>query len=523
MRYRNLIGLGVSISAAILVAACGPAPRKASRWPTRPEEPVPAPRPPSRLAVGQAADACLTTVLDGRPTKADVGQAFRMVNKPSELPGTDRVWLAAYNRGGQWTIDDEGRYAPFPGIDVKDAFGLTFVSEATSRRLVAAADGNLLRFDHDLDTFVPLLRVADQHQSIRLTRIEREDLTLMIVGTRVLRLRGDRAEPWSEFPEGLTQAFDLPGLRAVLFAGGDGILRIRRDGGGWTSVGQLDHDGQRDYVERVQQSPEGETALVQLRSTAGPSGRLLALTRSKGVFGTRLVGTVDRSPDRSGPQTFYAPASDEILKFEQPNPGSPPRWSRLTAGGFSSIQGGRQPVRDGDFLRLTLTALPDRRATVLTVDEGLAIYRAGRMSLLPGPKGGLGPLPDVVDLPTIGRTLILSRNGLFELTRDDRIVRLEAPFSTGGLPPPLIFNDPRRQAATISAREGLFLLKRDGRFERVRGGSAPPNFGDERVASLPLSGDVLLELDNALWLLVSPGSPRWRACAAHATTAPSPP
>lgn len=517
------MGLGVAVSAAILVAACGPAPRKPSRWPARPEEPVPAPRPPSRLAVGQAEDACLTPVLYGRPTKADVGQSFRMVNKPSELPGTDRVWLAAYNRGGQWTIDNEGRYTPFPGVDAQDMFGLTFVHEATSGRLVAAADGNLLRFDHDLGAFVPMLRVADQYQSIRLTRIEREDLTLMIVGARVLRLRGDRAEPWSEFPEGLTQAFDLPGLRAVLFAGGDGILRIRRDSGVWTSVGQLTHDGHRDYVERVDQSPDGQTALLRLRSTEGPSDRLLALTRSKDAFRIQPLGSTDNSRDHSGPQILYASASDEILKFEQPNPGSSPRWSRLTAGGFSSIEGGLPLVRNGDFLIFSLTALPDRRATVFPTDEGLAIYRAGRMSLLPGPEGGLGPLPDVVDLPTIGRTLILSRNGLFELTRDDRIVRLEAPFSTGGLPPPLIFDDPKRQAATISAREGLFLLKRDGRFERVRGGSAPPKFGDERVASLPLSGDVLLDLDNALWLLVSPGSPRWRACAARAPTALSPP
>lgn len=470
------------------------------------------------MRIAEAADACLTPVLDGRPTQADVGQAFRMVSNVAVLPGDDRPWLQAYNRRGQWTIDAEGRYVPFPGPDA-GGFGLTFVNEATTGRNIAAHDGALLVADRTRG-FTPLAKVSDDHDWPALLRAERLDLTLVMTRDAVLRLRGDVVEPWAERSQvggaGHVQAFDLPALRAILFATSDGALKVRQDDGRWSTVGSLLHDGHRDYVEKVRGGETGATALLQMRSLQGPSDRLLALTRmgQDGPFRLVEAGRVDHSRDHSGPQVLYASGADEVLKFEQPDPGAEPRWSRLTREGYRPIPGGLAPSRDGDFPRLFPTDLPRRRAVAFETDRGLALYRDGTMRLIPNPTPeGLGRLPKVVDLPTIDRTLVLATRGLFELTADDRLVRVEAPFSTGGLPRPEIFEDTRRGQAVIHAPEGLFTLDRKGVFRRVPGPAPREMSYDEYVVTLAVSGDHLLKLDNALWLLVSPASPRWAACA----------
>ncbi len=469
------------------------------------------------MKIAEATDACLTPVLNGRPTQADVGQAFRMVELPASLPGDDQPWLLGYNRGGQWTIDSDGRYAPFPGRKV-GGFGLSFVHEATTGRIITADRGELLALDHARG-FLPLVRISNDPSSISLLRVERLDLTLAMPRGDVLRLRGDVAEPWAERAhlagDGWRQAFDLPALRAILFLSGDGVLKLRRDDGGWLSLGHSDHDGHRDYVEKVLQSEGALTVLLQMRDTNGPTDRLLALTRQgrDGPFRMVEAGPYDNSGDNSGPQFLYAAATGEVLRFEQPAPGAAPMWSRLTRRGYEPVPGGVAPSRDGDFLQLSPVDLPRWRALVFATDQGLALYRNGRMRLIPGPAlGGLGPLAKIVDLPVIGRTLVLSRHGLFELTSDDRIVRVEAPFSTGSLPEPEIFEDARRGAAIIHAREGLFTLDRRSIYHRIPGPPLGEPSYDEHVVTLAVSGDHLLKLDNALWLLVSPGSPRWAAC-----------
>jgi len=115
--------------------------------------------------------------------------------------------------------------------------------------------------------------------------------------------------------------------------------------------------------------------------------------------------------------------------------------------------------------------------------------------------------------------MIQSVHGLFELTDDDRIVRIEAPFSTGGLPAPVAYDDTADGRAVFFTAEGQFVLDQDGRFRRVTN-SRPgqPAFADDRVVELSVSGDDLIQHQNALWLLVSPKSARWGRCLAASAT-----
>lgn len=515
--FRRL--LTATLGATLILAACGPRPHTAERGRPQPDEPIPARRPPSISRVSEAADTCLLPVINGRPTDADYASARRMVSGATVIPGEEEPWLLGYNRRGQWTIDAAGRYVRFPGRKVGD-FELSFVREATTGRVITAADEELLTLTPGRG-FAPIAKVSDNagHTSISLLRVERLDLTLVITRSAVQRLRGDVVEPWAESDhvdgaEGI-QAVDLPALHAVLFSAADGALKLRRDDGRWETLGRREYDGHDYWLERVEQSESSSTTLIWMRQKDGPRYRPL------GMFGEGSNGSVrllDAGPydHRSGSEILFTAATGEILRFQQPSPGRLPAWSRLTATGYEPIPGGLAPAREGDGFRLRPVDLPRRHAMVFDTKDGLAIYHKGRMRLIPGPApAGLGALPKIVDLPAVGRTLIVSRHGLFELPADDRIIPVAAPFSTGGLPPLSIFDDERRGLAVIHAAEGLFTLDRRGVYRRIQGPRLGEPGYDEHVATLSVSGDQLLTLDNALWLLVSPASTRWSICRAQ--------
>jgi|GEM_PF-2353054 len=477
--------------------------------------------PPAPMTIDDATDRCLMPVADGRPTKADVGKVSRMVSDPTVLPDDDRPWLSGFNRGGQWTIDAAGRYVRFPGRKVGQ-FGLPFIREATTGRILTSVDDEVLALDR-VRGFVPLAKVVDQagRSSVSLRRIERLDLTLVITRSAVRRLKGDLVEPWTEglhvAGDGHIEAVDLPALHAVLFLPADGSLKLRYDDGRWETVERSDHYGRDYWVERVDQSERSSTALIWTRRASGPGDRVIALFGNQRDGSIRLLdaGPYDRSTRGGGPQIVFAAATGDILKYEQPGPGRRSGWSRLAPSGYEPIPGGVAPSRDDYGLRLRPVDLPRQRAMAFDTENGVAIYQNGRMRHIPGPPPtGLDELPEIVDLPSIDRTLIVSRNGLFEIASGDQIARVEAPFSTGGLPPLSIFEDERRRQAVIHAVEGLFTLDRHGVFRRI----PSPNFGepnyDEHVATLSISGDHLLTLGNALWLLTSPSSPRWGVCLA---------
>lgn len=227
------------------------------------------------------------------------------------------------------------------------------------------------------------------------------------------------------------------------------------------------------------------------------------------------LGPADRSRDASGDRYVYVAATDEILRFRQANPDSPPKWHRLSPSGFVAVAG-PAPARQGNTLFLNPTSVARKAAMVLPTARGIVVYTAGRMQEVSESGEPLGPLPKIIDLPSVGRTFIQSRLGLFELTDDARIVRIRAPFSTGGLPPILIYDDETNKQAVFIAVEGQFTLTRDGDFRRIRGAvPVTPSFIDKRILELPVSGDDLLLFDNALWLLVSPASLHWSRCIAQ--------
>jgi hypothetical protein len=229
-----------------------------------------------------------------------------MVSSTHTFPGFDQPWIFALNRGGQWTIDAEGRYAVFPGSDVTDLFEITHVAEQRSSRVIAAVDGDLWLLDRSGGGFSLLPTEGYGQRWASMLRVERLDLTLVMTLGQILRLSGNRLEPWDETAEvvgaGFAKetAFDLPGLRAVLFTTGSGDLRIRRDDGRWFTLGNLSRNGDVERIERLEQSPSGRTALLRMRGSKGPASRYLAVMASQdGTFRLLDAGQIGSAPGRA--------------------------------------------------------------------------------------------------------------------------------------------------------------------------------------------------------------------------------
>ncbi|PVM86780.1 hypothetical protein DDF62_17140 [Caulobacter radicis] len=507
---------------AILVAvlglvACTP---KAKAPPPEPEIPSIA---PARPADAWSDRFCAMPVADGRPTKADVDAVQRMVANVRMIPGSDEPWLRPYNRGGEWTINAQGRYVPYPGPTPRRLFDLEMVHEPSLGRVVGMRGDLVLARKAGADAFAPIARVGDEagRDDAAIRRIEDADLTLVPHRGRVHQVRGDVVMPWPE-QASLTAAgvanvidiHDLPGLGAALFEGEDGALAVRYTDGAWRQAGRLRPPRWRvggDWIVDVRPVPKAGVVLLSTYEDH------LVLALSPDPASSRRAAIVDvtaihdQKLDPGGWWTLASPTTGDIIRFGRVRPTAPLGWQRLVDQRFVPMDGPAWPAFDELARAYDLTG---GEGLVIRGDDGLALYRRGVLTPIPGATTtALGRYPQVVRLASLDRTYVVARRGLFELTADGRLKTVEARFVTGGSPSLEFFELPKQRLALVRAKDGLFTLDADGQVLRVRGGEGfAPDFLTNVFGPLPISGDVLMADHNALKLVVTPKSPRWKAC-----------
>ena len=86
---------------------------------------------PASILSGNSSPLCLVPVKNGKPTKADFYQSFRLTFKVVSLRGLNGPIIFPLNRGGVWTIDPAGAYVPFGG-DFPNHFQDQYASDTTS-------------------------------------------------------------------------------------------------------------------------------------------------------------------------------------------------------------------------------------------------------------------------------------------------------------------------------------------------------------------------------------------------------
>ncbi len=508
----------VLLATLLGLAACTP---KAKAPPPEPEIPSIA---PARPADAWSERFCAMPVENGRPTRADVDQAYRMVSHVRMIPGSDQPWILPHNRGGEWTIDARGAYVPYPGPTPNGLFDLEMVHEPALDRVVGMRGDVVLTRKAGADAFAPIAKLGDQVMpgGPPIRRIEDADLTLVLRRGRVHQVRGDAVTPWPE-QASLTAAgvanvidiHDLPGLGAALFEGDDGALAVRYTDGVWRKAGRLRPARRRqdDRIVAVQPVPAAGVALVSTYQDQ------LVLALSTDPAGFRRAGIVDvtaihdEKTDPGGWWTVASPTTGDIIRYGRVRPSAPPGWQRLAGGRFVAMDAPAWPAPS----TLTFTHdLTGGEGLALFNKDGLALYRRGVLTPIPeATRAAVGGYFHVIRLASQRRTYVVSPRGLFELTDAGRLRKIEASFVTGGDPLPDIFELPEQQLALVRAKDGLFTLDAEGRVLRVRGGEGftPSNLA-KFFGPFPISGDVLVEDHNALKLVVTPRSPRWKACNA---------
>ncbi|AYV45273.1 hypothetical protein CFHF_03280 [Caulobacter flavus] len=511
------------LAAVLALGACTP--KKAA--PPEPEVPSIA---PTRPASAWSDRFCAMPVRDGRPTKADVDAAYRMVGEVRLIPGSDEPWIRPYNRGGEWTINAEGRYVPYPGPTPNALFDLEMVHEPSPDRVVGMRGDVVLARAAGAGAFAPIAKLGDQTLpgGPVIRRIADADLTLVLRKGQIHQVRGDAVAPWPEQESlkaagvsGVIDIHDLPGLGAALFEGQDGALAVRYTDGAWRKAGRLRPERWRpdDRIVDVRPVPKAGVALISTYTDH------LVLVLSPDAASSRraaivdVTGIHDEEQDPGGWWTVASPTTGDVIRFGRVRPSAPLGWQRLVDQRFVPMDAPAWPASNPLARAYDLTG---GEGLVIRGDDGLALYRRGALTPIPqSSKAELGRHPEVVRLASLDRTYVISDRGLFELTAAGRLRKVDARFVTGGSLDLDIFELPQQRLALVRAKDGLFTLDADGEVLRVRGGEgfAPANL-PKLFGPFPVSGDVLITDHNTLKLVVTPRSPRWKTCnAALAATA----
>ncbi|RYG38289.1 MAG: hypothetical protein EON93_02325 [Burkholderiales bacterium] len=459
---------------------------------------------------------CVMPAVDGAPQAVENHQAFRMASGVTMLPGHPLPWMQNYHRDdGEWTIDATGRYTPFPGVAPADTFGLDFIVEEPTGRIVGTTDEVLLQFMPGAETFsvIPGSREPSGSPRPTLARLPRENLTLVSRGGIVRVLAGNTLSSWSE-QDGLTKAglrgfwkaFDLPGLKATFFADGGGKFAIRFDDGRWAPIALAAE--KHDFIKDAVYAPGSQALLLN-------TNRRTAIVRVSSDASALQAPDVAMRPrsDQQLVAPFLPEGGQHILRNAR-NPSGSALWQKLTPEGWETVPGGDFEFRlEGKWVRTHPTVLGDGRFTVHSQGD-LMLYDGARFRPLPDTGvAGIGHLPDVVSLPALGNALLNTELGLFELADDLTHATRPWPFITGGLPKPILTQAKLARQAVVLALDGVFAIDATDAVERVPGGERlKADFGASFLGEIPISGDLLFKANNALHLVVTERSERWGIC-----------
>ena len=172
-----------------------------------------------------------------------------------------------------------------------------------------------------------------------------------------------------------------------------------------------------------------------------------------------------------------------------------PRWRQTTSNGLVDIPGGdiRMPGTGAGDLSVSgyiwdVTALGQ---TLIQGSDGFYLFNGTRIeSVRDGGRQTYGDYPRVYDLPAIGRVLVVTQRGVFELTIEGALAARLMPFPTD-LPFKPSFTDwPTAKMALVATQAGIFVLDRNLQATPVLSGDQVDDVAG--LGEIEGSGDMVL-------------------------------
>ncbi len=457
-----------------------------------------------------AARFCVVPVQNGEPTEADVGQTWRISSNNFRIPGLPAIVFTPTNRRGWWTIDAERRLVPYAGPYPHSYLDQNkWVLEPWSSRVVAITWGggvSVLRpgtnhFEEFEGTAFPHGR---NFNSVQL--LPRRKLTVVASGKGIpLVVEENSLRPWLSREElaahgirGIFTLHESPSLAATVIRDFDSRIHLLTDNGRWLEVGALDN---RDYgpvfdaLDAGAALVLGAKSVMLIRKNSGTPATYSAerlLTTDANGAGMRY------STSRLFHQVLIYDTGGGFFDFHS-------RWRRLGTHGFEDVPGGNTGIPPSTYSPYgRIQDLPTLGKTLMEGKDGLFLYDGHSITpVIGGSRARIGELPRVYDLPSIKRVVLSTRNGLFELGADGKLIELPMPFPTRGLPQATVKDWPESKVALISTRDGLFVLDETLQASPVSNGKLVElNFLGFANGTNPGTGEMVLTAKRGLYLAV---------------------
>jgi hypothetical protein len=109
----------------------------------------------------------------------------------------------------------------------------------------------------------------------------------------------------------------------------------------------------------------------------------------------------------------------------------------------------------------------------------------------------------VLDAPSIGKVLLTSERGIFELTKQRTVKEIPLPFNMRSNPVMDVAELPASGVVILTTLKGVFVLDADGGVHTIRGGG---QYEGSRLGNaygvIPIRNEMLLAGSNKLFLVV---------------------
>jgi hypothetical protein len=440
-------------------------------------------------------DLCVVRVEDTAPQfSIEADQPARYIAAVRSFPNSSLVLAAPFNRPGTWEITRDHRYArvtegdpPRDAAVSPDPFWNPFEEEAHSRRTLAVGGRGLWQLPPGAMRFVPLRpeqwSVVQPIFSDSLRYVAAWQATVLVGRRGLFLISGDAPlqpilGPGGDRLDDVRRIAPVPGRGALLVqmqngsvalvTGETGPERVRwlfRYAPWWMpgflaeapSARRHRSTDAREFLDAVLPQPAPDTFLIR----SAYSGHLLTLPRNGSE---PTVTLVERQAERSfGRYRRLAPGTQDYLVHVQSswdlNWVFRPGLYRLDGTRFVAVPG----ATGGGFGRLVRPVdLPSRGYVALLGNDGpLTVYRDRLALPVPDSEALLGSgLRTAHDLPSIGRVVLRSPRGFYELTHEPRLRPLEVsgPTPRWGT----VRDMPDSGIGVVLSAEGIHLIGPEG-------------------------------------------------------------
>jgi hypothetical protein len=270
------------------------------------------------------------------------------------------------------------------------------------------------------------------------------------------------------------------------------------------------------------------TAVLSVAASSNPyakAGDIVIAMHRDGV-GSNVAYSVQRLapvmwPDYEG-HYYYSNMFSQLFRFGGGLLGTG-RWQVLTGRGFVDIPGGSESAVDDSSTAGALTIalfhvedLPLIGQSMIGGAGGIYLYDGRSINLVPGTTGEqLGEdLPGVYNLSAIGRVVVVTGRGMFQLTKQRDLVPLKMPFSFAGFWNVALADWPDAGVVLADTQNGLFTIDPKLNAMPVAGGEAvkAPAYDFQDLGAFPpLGGRVILN-GNSMFVVVDKALSHTDAC-----------